>query len=83
MTKARSKLLTLGSVHIGERFMFHTAEIFGERHRKLPFDGHVITVVGFEPKYKNNVVLQDITGEEFLMPLETVEKALQSRQVLM
>jgi len=83
MAKARSKLDQLGSVHIGKRFRFHTAEIFGDGHRKLPFEGHVVTVVGFEPKYKNNVVLQDVTGEEFLMPLETVEKALHSRQVLM
>jgi len=83
MTKARSKLVTLGSVHLGEKFIFHTAEILGDRHRTLAFEGDVVTVVGFEPKYKNNVVLQAVNGEQFLMPLYMVEKALQSRQVLM
>jgi hypothetical protein len=83
MSKARRKLVALGPVHVGERFIVHTAEIFGDRHRKLPFEGHVVTVVGFEPKYKNNVVLQDVTGEEFLLPLDMVEKALHSRRILM
>jgi hypothetical protein len=82
MTKAQNKLAALGSVHVGDWFIFHTAEIFGDRHRKLPFEGQVLTVVGFEPRYKNNVVLQDASGTTLLMPLDMVEKALHSRQVL-
>jgi len=85
MTRTRSKLVALGSVPLGAKFIFWTAEIFGEqfRGRKPPFEGHVLTVVGFEPRYKNNVVVQGENGAESLMPLDMVEKALQSRQVLM
>jgi len=82
MTKTRNKL-ALGSVHLGAKFVFHTKEIFGDRHRKLSLDGQELTVVGFEPRYKNNVVLQDGSGTRLLMPLDVVEKVLQSRQVLM
>jgi hypothetical protein len=85
MTTARSKLATLGSVHVGAKFIFRTAEIFGEHFsgRKPPFEGQVLTVVGFEPRYKNNVVVQNVNGNESLLTLSMVEKGLQSRQVLM
>ena len=83
MTKKRTKLVSLGSVHLGAKFIFHTAELLGDRHRKLSLDGQELTVVGFEPRYKNNVVLQGVSGTELLMPLDMVEKALQSRQVVM
>ena len=64
MTKARRKLATLGSVHLGARFVFRTAELLGEHCRKPPFEGQVLTVVGFEPKFKNNVVVQDVNCTE-------------------
>lgn len=83
MLKAQRKLVTLGSVHVGAKFIFRTAELLGERCRKPPFEGQVLTVVGFEPTYKNNVVLQEADGKECLMPLDMVERGLQSRQVLM
>jgi hypothetical protein len=78
MTKTRNKLVTLGSVHVGAKFMFRTAELLGEQCRKPPFEGQVLTVVGFMPRYKNDVVLQEANGKECLMPLDMVEKALQS-----
>jgi hypothetical protein len=83
MTKARRKLATLGSVHLGAKFVFRTAELLGKRCCKPPFEGQVLTVVGFVPRYKNNVVLQDAKGYEILMPLVMVEKALQSSQLVM
>ena len=85
MIKSRRELVTHGSVHIGAKFIFRTVEILGERFsgRKPPFEGQVLTVVGFEPKYKNNVVVQDVHGQESLLPIDIVEKVLQSRSVLM
>jgi hypothetical protein len=83
MTKTRNKLVTLGSVQVGDKFVFRTAELLGEHCRKPSFEGQVLKVVGFVPRYKNNVVLQEANGEECLMPLDMVEKALQSRQLVM
>ena len=85
MARAKRKIVTLGSVHVGAKLIFYTAEILGEQFhgRKPPFEGQVITVVGFEPRYKNNVVVRDVNGNESLLPLSMVEKGLQSRQVLM
>jgi hypothetical protein len=85
MTKKESKSTTLGSVHLGDKFIFHTAEILGEHFngRKPPYEGQVLTVVGFEPKNKNNVVVRDANANESLMPLNMVEKGLQSRPILM
>ena len=85
MTKTESKSITLGSIHLGDKFIFHTAEILGEHFsgRRPPYEGQVLTVVAFKPKYKNNVVVRDANGKESLMPLPMVEKGLQSRQLLM
>ena len=85
MAKTRNKAVMLGPVHIGARFVFHALEILGEDStgRKSPLDGQVLTVVGFTPSYKNNVVVQDVNGKESLLPLYMVEKGLQSRQVVM
>jgi hypothetical protein len=68
-------------VAIGTSFRFHTAEVFGSDYRgKLPpFEGQLLTVVGFKPRYKNNVVVCDEDGSDSLMPLEMVEEALASR----
>jgi hypothetical protein len=83
MSKRQNKVTTLGSVHVGAKFIFRTAELLGERCRKPSFEGQVLTVVGFEPRYKNNVVVQDVNGIASLLPLGMVEKGLQSRQALM
>ena len=86
MTKTESKPITLGSVHLGDKFIFHTAEILGEHFGehysglKPPYEGQVLTVVGFKPRYKNNIVMHDANGKSLLMPLQMVEKGLQSRQ---
>jgi hypothetical protein len=76
MTKKENKLTTLGSVHLGDKFIFHTAEVLGKNFRgqRPPFEGQVLTVVGFKPRYKNNVVVRDSSGRESLMPLHMVEK---------
>jgi hypothetical protein len=41
-------------------------------------EGQALTVVGFNPRYKNNVVVRDPCGRDSLMPLEMVEKGLSS-----
>jgi hypothetical protein len=82
MAKTRNEPVMLGSVHVGATFIFRTAEILGEysSRRKPPFEDQLLTVVGFKPRLKNNVVVMDVNTTELLMPLEMVEKALQSRQ---
>ena len=80
--KMKRKIVMLGSVHLGQKFMFRTAEVLGGpfRGRKPPFEGEVVTVVGFEPRYKNQVVVRDVRGEESLLPLEEVENLLKHRE---
>jgi len=55
----KRKLDTLGSVHLGDKFIFRTAEVFGKDFcgRKPSFEGQALTIVRFEPKYKNNIVV--------------------------
>ena len=75
----RSETVTLGSVSLGAKFTFRTAEILGPEYagvRKPPYEGQVLTVVGFRPHLKNNVVVRDPNGNVSLMPLHMVEKAL-------
>jgi hypothetical protein len=75
----KSKLNALGSVPLGAKFIFRTTEILwdkvGERFRP-PFEGQVVSVVGFKPRYVNSVVVRTADGAEFLMPLDMAEKAL-------
>jgi hypothetical protein len=76
-----SKRTSLGSVLIGDSFVFRTAEILGLESgidKLPPFEGQALTVVGFNPRYKNNVVVRDPYGRNSLMPLEMVEKGLSS-----
>ena len=70
---------TLGAVSLGEKFVFRTAEIIGEGAcgRKPPFEGQMLTVVQFKPRYVNQVLVRDPNGYESLLPLSMVEKALQ------
>lgn len=69
--KSTAKVL---NVAIGVKFIFSAAD-FG---LKIPpsMEGKELTVVGFKPRYKNNVVLRDPSGHELLMPLDMVEAAL-------
>ena len=67
-----------GAVPLGATFVFRVKEILGSQYggKMPPYEGQVLTVVGFKPRYKNNIVVRDSNGYEFLMPLEMVEKAL-------
>lgn len=79
MTRPRSKTTTLGSVSLGMKFVFRAAELLGTDNAstfKPPFEGQVLTVVGFEPRYVNKVVVQDPNGAQSLLTLDMVEKAL-------
>jgi hypothetical protein len=75
----RSETVTLGSVSLGAKFTFRTAEILGPEYagvRKPPYEGQVLTVVGFRRRLKNNVVVRDPNGNVSVMPLYMAEKAL-------
>jgi hypothetical protein len=37
MTRSKKRITKLGSVHLGEKFIFGTAEIFGEEPLELTF----------------------------------------------
>jgi len=76
--RVRNQIDRLGSVSLGAKFVFRTAEILGSDHpsRRPPYEGKMLTVVGFKPRYVNNVVVCDEDGNESLMPLGMVEKAL-------
>ena len=78
MVKTRV-IVAMGSVRLGDEFIFRTSEIFGAgyRGRTLAFEGQKFTVVGFIPRYVNNVVLRGPSGAECLLPLQVVETALQ------
>jgi hypothetical protein len=78
-TKREMKSSTLGSVSLGAKFVFCTARILGPGYAnyfKPPYEGQELTVVGFKPRNKNNVVVREPNGNESLMPLDMVEKAL-------
>jgi hypothetical protein len=69
----------LGSVSLGDTFVFRTAELLGRADgRKPPFEGKVMTVVGFRPRNVNQVLAQDPDGYECLFPLDYVERALRA-----
>jgi len=65
-----------GSVFLGVKFFFRTAEVLGPAVGKPPYEGQQLTVVGFRRRLKNNVVVRDPNGNVSLMPLHMVEKAL-------
>lgn len=75
----RNTPTTLGSVSLGATFVFRIVEIFGHANgRKPPFEGEMMTVVGFKPRYVNQVVVRDPNGHECLMRLCDVERALRT-----
>jgi hypothetical protein len=64
---------------LGARFVYRTVETLGleyAKRKKPPFEGEVLTIVGFMPRYVNNVVVRAHNGPQFLMPLYIVQKAL-------
>ena len=70
---------TLGAVSLGANFVFRTVEIPGADHANSfepPFEGQMLTVVGFKLRYVNQVVVQHANGYECLLRLYMVEKAL-------
>jgi hypothetical protein len=74
-----NQLTKLGSVSIGDRFIYRTAEILGPfqgNDAKVPFEGQMLTVVDFRPYHVNQVVVRDSNGKECLLRLWMVEKAL-------
>jgi hypothetical protein len=79
MTKGKRQLVKLGDVPLGAKFVFRSVEILGPQYHegfKPPFEGQVLTVVGFKPRLVNNVVVRDANGYEGLLPLDMVEKGL-------
>jgi hypothetical protein len=81
--KKENKPVNLGSVLIGEKFVFRSVEIMGLEYsgHKPPYEGQELTIVGFTPKNKNNVVVRDPTGNQSLMPLDMVEKGLSLKKL--
>lgn len=72
------KQLAFGSVSLGDKFIFRTAEVLGRGYAgEIPrFEGQVLTVVGFRPRLVNNVIVCDPTGDWWVMPQSMVEHAL-------
>ena len=78
------KLVKLGAVNLGDAFIYRTVEILGEAYansRKPPFEGTILKVVGFRPRYVNQVVVEESSGCQSLLPLWEVEKGLKLHKV--
>lgn len=79
MRRKASRPTSLGSVSLGATFVYRTVEILGASYannRRPPFERQMLTVVGFKPRYVNQVVVQDPNGYECLLRLSMVDKAL-------
>ena len=79
MAQQGTKANSLDSVLLGSRFIYRTAVVLGtecSNSRMPPFEGEVLTVVGFEPRYKNNVVVQESNGRRCLLPISMVKTCL-------
>jgi hypothetical protein len=73
------KTVRLGSVPLGATFVYPTDEMFGVacgNSRNSPFEGMLLKVVNFRPRYVNQVVVEDPSGCQSLLPLWQVERAL-------
>ena len=71
----KNELLILNSLLLGVNFVFRSVEILGPAYangQKPPFERQVLTIVGFEPHYVNNVVVREPNGTESLLPLDMV-----------
>jgi len=78
-TKKKARPDVLGSVSLGAEFIYRTAEIMGPEYadaRQPPFEEQLLKVVGFKPRYVNQIVVQGPSGTQSLLPLWMVEKAL-------
>jgi hypothetical protein len=84
MRQKANKLTTLGTVSLGATFVYPTVELLGPEYAdsKPPFEGMVLKVVGFKPRYVNQVVVQQPCGCQGLLPLRAVEKALKLKAQL-
>lgn len=83
-SRRSQKLVKLGAVSLGETFLYRTVEILGEAYansRKPPYEGTILTVVGFRPRYVNQVIVEEPSGCQSLLPLWEVEKALKFHKV--
>jgi hypothetical protein len=79
-----AKPAQLGSVSLGATFVYRTVELWGAEYadsRKPPFEGMVLQVVDFKPRYVNQIVVQQPNGCQSLLPLWEVEKALRLKAV--
>ena len=79
VSRKSSEIVAIGSVSVGMSFVFRTVEILGPEYtsmRKPPYEGQVVTIVGFRPRLVNNVVVRYGKGDISVMPLEMAEKAL-------
>ena len=73
-----TKFTGLGSVMLGDRFVFRTEDVFdGSIGKKLDFEGKPLVVVGFMPaSYASRVIVRAPGEKIVLLPLEVVEKFL-------
>lgn len=68
-----------GSIAVGQKFLFSTVDVLGSEYAELkrpPYDGQIVTVVGFRPRLVNSVLVRYGKGDISVMPLEMAEKAL-------
>jgi len=73
-----TRLTSLGSVMLGDRFVFRTVDVFAKfTGRKPGFEGKELVVDAFmAPRYASRVSLRTPDGGQVLLPLEIVEKFL-------
>ena len=76
--RTQNERTKLGSIKLGAMFVYRAAEIFGPGYGSAnrPFEGQLVTVVGFKPRNVNQVVVQAPCGCQSLIRLWEVEKAL-------
>src|SRR5580765_4189199 len=75
----KQELVVIKPILLGAKFVYRIVEILGPEcanSRKPPFEGQILTIVGFMPRYVNDVVVQTIDGIQSLLPLWQVKKAL-------
>jgi len=74
------QLQSLGAVNLGATFVYRTVDILGTEPgpntKKAPFEGQIVTVIGFRPRYVNQILAQAASGSKILLPLAEVENAL-------
>jgi len=75
---AKSQQLSISSVSVDAKFMFRTAGLLGPDYagKKPRYEGQMLTVIGFQPRLVNNVIVRDPEGRLSLMPSWMVELAL-------